>query len=222
MVWFSSPLSLSLRGCFSLSCLRWLLLVLLLLVFYVVVHCLSFSLCGGGTRKPPAPQMRERGGHSPERAAHYTERGLRKSTFVLSFCADSMFPYLSPCGGSSSLSFFCGWFLTPLSLFLDGLCVSFYIDERTKHHHHNRTREEEDGATNTEKLKRRCFSSIFCGSLSLLWWLHSSFFRCFFFLCETAHIDLYTFVTSLPSAGLCLHFPLLSPVTVLFFVRGCV
>ena len=78
-----------------------------------------------------------------------------------------------------SLSFVGGFSL--LSLFLDGLCVSFYIDERTKHHHHNRTREEEDGATNTEKLKRRCFSSIFCGSLSLLWWLHSSFFRWFFF-----------------------------------------
>ena len=40
--------------------------------------------------------------------------------------------------------------------------------------------------------------------------------------CETAHLDFYTFVTSLPSIGLCLQVSILTPVLISFVVRDCV
>ena len=136
---------------------------------------------------------------------------------------------LSLCGGSS----------TPLSFVLMvTVCLSFEPQRRdepsppqenkregARSHHHRRTRAVTFLLNllwfsvvvhlSSPFLFLWLFISPFCGGYVPLffWWILCP--------CETTNLGFYTFVTSLPSVGLCLQVPILYPVTVLSVVRDC-
>ena len=207
LCWYFPPLSVSSFGVVPLSSLSsWLFLPLLFVVsssLFLRGGALSIFLSVWSRDEKAARTTNER--EEEGKSRHYTERGLREprqsrtkqrgreSTFVLPFCGDSMSPSLSMWWFLLYLSFFRGWFLTSLSLLMVSVSL-FYVDERGTI---TTTRETERRRTEPPPPKNwsgDCppLSSV---SLSLLWWLHSSFFRWFFLICETAHIDLNTFVT---------------------------